>query len=304
MDVSIIIVNYNTKTLLKNCLKSVYDNTTDVSFEVIVSDNGSKDGSLEMIKAEFPSVVLLENNANIGFGAGNNRALAIAKGKFIFYLNSDTVLINNALSFFLDYWLLNNEKFNLGALGANLLNPDGSIQHSCADFPNIDSELKDTSREIFVNIKRIFNYYVFKHKRAVNKTIIPMTTGDVDTIVGAALFLKNDSFAHFDERFFMNYEETDLLYQIKKSEKKNMLIDGPKIIHFGGASSFEGHTNDLLKYANFSKIHFEISKIKYFKKNSCAPFKISLLKLLILILWCNPVLFPKTCKYMKAVLKI
>lgn len=101
MDVSIIIVNYNTKELTRNCLRSIFDQTKDVDFEVIVSDNGSTDGSIEMIRAEFPQVILIENNANLGFGAANNRGLKIARGKYVFYLNSDTVLLNNAVKLFL-----------------------------------------------------------------------------------------------------------------------------------------------------------------------------------------------------------
>ncbi|MFC2281975.1 MAG: glycosyltransferase family 2 protein, partial [Treponema socranskii subsp. buccale] len=90
MNVSVIIVNYNTRELTKNCLLSIYEKTQGINFEVIVSDNGSKDGSQDMIRTEFPQVSLIENNANLGFGTANNRALAAAKGKYVFYLNSDT----------------------------------------------------------------------------------------------------------------------------------------------------------------------------------------------------------------------
>ena len=90
MDVSIIIVNYNTKDLIKNCINSIYKHTKDVDFEIIVSDNGSVDGSIEMIKSEFPNVILIENGSNLGFGTANNRGLAIAKGKYIFYLIQKT----------------------------------------------------------------------------------------------------------------------------------------------------------------------------------------------------------------------
>ena len=103
MDVSIIIVSYNTKSLIKNCINSIYKYTKDISFEIIVSDNGSIDGSVEMIKRDFPSVILIENNENLGFGAANNKGLALAKGKYILYLNSDTILLNNSVKFFYDY---------------------------------------------------------------------------------------------------------------------------------------------------------------------------------------------------------
>ena len=84
LDVSIIIVNYNTKELTRNCLKSVFEQTKNISFEVIVSDNGSNDGSIEMIKSDFPQVVFIENNANLGFGVANNRGLKNCKGKIYF----------------------------------------------------------------------------------------------------------------------------------------------------------------------------------------------------------------------------
>ena len=88
MDVSIIIVNYNTHELLRDCLISIYKHTTEINFEVIVSDNGSVDGSIEMLKQDFPQVVLIENNANLGFGRENNRGLAVATGKSIGYRDS------------------------------------------------------------------------------------------------------------------------------------------------------------------------------------------------------------------------
>ena len=134
MDVSIIIVNYNTKQLLADCLNSIYEQTKDINFEVIVSDNGSKDGSIEMLKADFPQVILIENNANLGFGAANNRGLAIAKGKYIFYLNSDTILLNNAVKYFFDYFEENGDKENIGALGGNLLNTQGYTTDSGGTF--------------------------------------------------------------------------------------------------------------------------------------------------------------------------
>ena len=135
MQLSIIIVNYNTKSLLRNCLTSVYDLTSDITFEIIVSDNGSTDGSIEMLKTEFPQVILIENNANLGFGAANNRALDIAKGKYIFYLNSDTVLLNNACKIFYDYWESAQNKDSIGAIGANLLDKDNNVLTTT----NIDS---------------------------------------------------------------------------------------------------------------------------------------------------------------------
>ena len=112
MQVSIIIVNYNTKELLNNCLKSIYKYTKDIDFEIIVSDNGSTDNSISMLKTEFPQVVIVDNGKNLGFGAANNKGLEIAKGKYIFYLNSDTLILNNAVKIFYDYFEANENIFN------------------------------------------------------------------------------------------------------------------------------------------------------------------------------------------------
>ena len=124
INVSIIIVSYNTKELTHNCLKSVFEQTVNIDFEVIVSDNGSTDGSVEMIKKYFPQVALIENGANLGFGMANNRGLKVAKGKYIFYLNSDTILLNNAVKIFFDYWENAEDKESIGALGGILLDKD------------------------------------------------------------------------------------------------------------------------------------------------------------------------------------
>ena len=129
MQVSIIIVNYNTKDFLKNCLDSIYKHTTDIKYEIIVSDNGSTDGSLEMLSADYPKVRVVVNGKNLGFGAANNRALDVAKGKYIFYLNSDTLLLNNAVKLFYDYFEA-HENENLGAIGANLLDETNCVIHS------------------------------------------------------------------------------------------------------------------------------------------------------------------------------
>ena len=97
MDVSIIIINWNTKKLLSDCLRSVYENAGDVDYEVIVVDNASTDGSVEMVKRDFPQVILIENVANRGFAAANNQGMAVAKGRYVLLLNSDTLVLDDAI---------------------------------------------------------------------------------------------------------------------------------------------------------------------------------------------------------------
>ena len=303
MDVSIIIVNYNTKQLLADCLNSIYEQTKDISFEVIVSDNGSKDGSIEMLKADFPQVILIENNANLGFGAANNRGLAIAKGKYIFYLNSDTILLNNAVKYFFDYWENSPEKDSIGALGANLLSINKETIHSGGLFPDYKSDISGLMHNIYGFTKQFFFHKLFKknlpeYKNEKSEKII----GLIDYITGADLFLKNDNFAYFDEDFFMYCEETYLQYQLFMNNKNRLLINGPQIIHLEGASSKKITTDIVHKEASFASIQGKISRIIYFRKTGISTFKICALKIATILLWLNPLLFKTNAKYIKNII--
>lgn len=163
LDVSIIIVNYNTKKLLADCLASIYEQTNDIDFEVIVSDNASVDGSIEMLKADFPQVILIENNVNLGFGAANNRGLAIAKGKYIFYLNSDTILLNNSVKIFFDYWEKNGEKDNIGALGGALFSADMKYAGYGGNFSTLNHKLKVA----FIDFLRVYKNSLFNKESGI-----------------------------------------------------------------------------------------------------------------------------------------
>lgn len=305
MDVSVIIVNYNTCKITKNCLKSVFEQTTGIEFEVIISDNGSKDGSIEMIRTDFPQVVLIENNANLGFGTANNRALAVAKGKYVFYLNSDTLLLNNAVKIFFDYWENAPENETLGALGANLLDANGHIIHSHGAFPKINSIIADTVRALYGTYKlSLFN--------AIKKKPIPLCNqkqfsekrlGDVDYVTGADLFVKNDKYAYFDERYFMYCEEMDLQYRLMQHSKKRLLIDRPEIIHLEGASSKTTAPDAIRLFATSSSIYNNLSRIYFFRKHGANRFKIFILKTALFFIWLHPFIFPTTKRYLIKLLK-
>lgn len=266
LDVSIIIVNFNTKELTRNCLNSVFEQTKDILFEVIVSDNGSNDGSIEMIKSEFPQVVLIENNANLGFGAANNRGLKMAKGKYIFYLNSDTVLLNNAVKIFFDYWENFPEKGKIGALGCVLQDEKGNLIHSGGEFPKYKSVCKERFSELVhsyakylllkIHLERL---YQISRKEIKSERGIP---GEVDYVTGADLFMLNDSFAEFDERFVLYYEETDLQKNLRnQTGKKSLLISQPKIIHL-----LHKGRSEKIKFESFSTFHNKASSVFYFEK--------------------------------------
>jgi len=245
MQVSLIIVNYNTKELIMDCLKSVYDKTHDIDFEVIVVDNASSDGSIELMKSEYPDVRLIENSDNLGFGKANNIGLKSAKGQYVFLLNSDTVLLNNAVKKFYDF-MQENQGNMIGAIGGYLLDSKLNIIHSYNEFPTLSSLF-------FADLKILMD--LFKRKKSEIPTVKP-----VGYITGADLFLSKsllNEIGAFDPEYFMYFEETDLQYRMSESGYARLVVPGPEIIHLEGKSS---------SISNKRRLIFEESKFKYLKK--------------------------------------
>lgn len=306
MDVSIVIVNYNTRDLLRDCLKSIYEKTKSVDFEVIVSDNGSVDGSVEMIRSEFPQVIVIENNANLGFGTANNRGTERACGKYIFFLNSDTVLLNNAVKIFFDYWESSSDRENIGAIGANLLDKNGNISHSGENFPSLNKAIKDTFLRVISCSVRTFLYLVFRKPIAripsQNESRVPYY-GEIDQVVGADLFMLNNEDALFDEKIFLYCEETELEYRLYRKNKKRLLIDGPQIVHLEGAST-KKQLDKVRYFKSFSVINFNLYRVYFFKKHFNSPFRVFVLKLCLFMLWMNPLIFGETKKYFGRLFRI
>jgi len=132
MDLSIIIVSWRVRDLLEKCLKSIFEQTRDIEFEVFVVDNNSEDGSLEMVKSKFSHVQLIANKKNLGFAKANNQAIKQARGEYILLLNPDTEILNGALEKSLNFMRKNPK---IGVLGCQILNSDGSLQPSVRRFP-------------------------------------------------------------------------------------------------------------------------------------------------------------------------
>lgn len=302
MDVSIIIVNYNTKDLTVNCIKSIKEYTKDVEYEILLSDNGSVDNSVITIRQYFPDVIIVENNANLGFGTANNRALKYAKGKYIFYLNSDTEVRNNAVKLFYDYYEKNKINENLGAIGCNLLRSDFTINHSYGEFPDTKKIIKDLIHanyglfKLFILNKKDYN------SNSKNMTNCSKFIGKVDYLIGADLFLENNKYAYFDERYFLYCEEVDLQYQLYLENKNRIIIDGPEIIHFDGQSSKNNRNIIFPELTKFSSQCNNISRVQFIKKNY-SYFKGEIIKLLTLLLWLNPLIFKYNKKSLKKLLK-
>ncbi len=245
MELSIIIVSWNTCDLLQACLESVYRNAPDCLFEVLVVDNASKDGSLEMVRGRFPRVVVLSNTRNLGFASANNQAIAISSGRYILLLNSDTVVMPGALEKLIEFF---EQHPRAGAAGGHLLNPDGSLQYSCSPSPTLRSEARRLLRMPGV---RTDGYY-------------PMETWDlhkyheVDVLLGACLMLRKEvlnTVGVLDETYFMYSEEVDLCRRVQLAGWKLFWVPNAFVLHHGGQSTGQIADKMFLQLYK-SKLHF------------------------------------------------
>jgi len=204
-DLSIIIVNFNNKKLLKECLDSIYKNTRRITFEIIVSDNGSTDDAPAMVKTDFPEVKLIDNKENLGFAKANNLGLKIAKGHYSILLNNDTILKDSSLDLLVEFM---DKTPEAGACGPKLLNIDGTIQHQGG----------------------LFGKKFWQSK-------IPTT---VDFVIGAALVVRREVIEQvgmMDENLFFYNDDLDWCMSIRKAGWKIYFVPQAEIIHYGGYSS-------------------------------------------------------------------
>lgn len=219
MDLSIIIVNYNTKDLLQKCLQSVFSSRTDYHFEVLVSDNGSSDNSQDMVKQEFPQVKLIENRMNLGFSKGNNVAIKQASGKYILLLNSDTEVKPDTF----DLCIRRTEQDqSIGVLGCKVLLPDGSLDSACRrKFPNPwNSFLR------LFGLKKFSDYNI---TAPIDEEI------EVDAVMGAFMMVRKsviDQVGLLDEEFFMYGEDLDWCFRIHVSGFRILYYPKAQITHY------------------------------------------------------------------------
>jgi len=254
MDVSFIIVNYNTKDQLYNCITSIIEKTNGILFEIIVVDNASVDGSIELLKSSFADVRIIANKDNLGFGKANNLGAKQAIGKYLFFLNSDTILINNAcLSFF--ERLENNPK--IASCGGNLIFEDGSENISYGNFPTLSM--------YFFNhgFKKIFKKYYNTHLSAGIKVNGRKEPFQVSYVCGADIFVRKNVFDEmkgFNEAFFLYFEETDLYKRMANKGYKSIIYPEIDIIHLSGQSA--------QKIKQLSNDYYHISKFRYVRMHS------------------------------------
>ena len=223
MDVSVIILNYNTLHVLLPCIDSIVENTKDLRYEIIVADNGSTNNSCEVL-AHDNRIVFIPIGENLGFGRGNNAALKQAKGKYIFFLNSDTLLRNNAIKILFDF----AEQYpgKLGALGCVLENTQGQPIHSYGRFPRTRD---DFSKLLLTPLKKALHLYHPKPLRW------PETWMKVEYVTGADLFVSRsvlDECGAFHPAFFMYCEESEMQRRFMRKGYDNVLMSGPRIVLF------------------------------------------------------------------------
>lgn len=231
VDVSVVIINYNTRELTRECIQSIYDQTLQVSFEVIVIDNASTDGSIETLSSlDHENYFYIYNRENTGFSRANNIASQNARGKYLFFMNSDMVLVNDVLSILTGH-MRNNP--GTGIAGPRFLNPDGSLQISCRNFPGIIFGCL----KFFPFLKGFLSgpaldYY--QQDRDYSKL------QRVDTVSAGALLLERELFerlGRFDEFSFMYAEDADICRRVRDLGKTVDFVPEARLIHYGGQSS-------------------------------------------------------------------
>jgi GT2 family glycosyltransferase len=254
MKLSVVILSYNTRDLLKNCLESISANTHGLDYEVIVVDNGSRDGSREYLRSleqkrfrnieekekstkflNFYNSIFLKvifNRKNLGFAAGNNVGIKKALGDYILLLNSDTLIKNGALLKLADYM---DQHPKVAAVGPRLLNKDGSFQASVGRFPTLP----------------VVFWMLFKEHFGGSEYVrqSPLQEGVVDWVMGAALMIRKEVFEKvglLDENIFMYMEEVEWCYRVKKAGFKIHFYPGAQITHLWQGSSRTGRKDPIL----------------------------------------------------------
>ncbi len=278
LDLGIVIVNYNVRDLLRDCLASVYDSRGDVSFEVCVVDNGSEDGSADMVAEEFPQVRIVRTE-NRGYAAGNNlglrqfgfgdggemagrveaRGTGFAQPAYALLLNPDTVLPPSALA---DMLAFMEERDQAGVAGPRLVREDGSLDRACRrSFPTPEVALYRMSglSHLFPHSERFGRY---------NLTYLPPeVTTEVDSVVGAFMLIRREALNQvglLDEQFFMYAEDLDLCYRIKQQGWQVWYNAAVTVLHYKGQSSRQRSTFANVKFYETMRLFHD----KHFKQQT------------------------------------
>lgn len=249
IDLSVVIVNWNTRELLARCLASVFETASDLDLEILVVDNASSDGSADAVRKHFPQVRLIENSENTGFARANNQAIRNSSGRCIVLLNPDTELSPGALTTLVRFM---ETCPRCGAAGARLINPDGSPQPSCGPKPTLRRELCG-----------LFHLDGLTSRGCSDMGVgASMAPKEVSVLQGACMLLRRDALDEvglLDEDYFIYSEEVDLCHRLGTSGWKVYWVPQAVVMHHGGQSTSQAAGNMFL--------HLYGSKVLFFRKH-------------------------------------
>ncbi len=250
-DLSFIIVNWNTRQLLIDCIHSISSTVAGLTYRIWVVDNGSVDGSVHAVRERFPHVAVIENGENLGFAAAVNRALGNNGADYSILLNTDAVLLEGAISTLHTFM---EQHRDVGIAGAQLQRPDGAKQHSYDNYPTLATELFNKS------ILR----WLFPGKYP-GKRQTYTRPAEVESVIGACLMIRNEAvrqIGKLDEDYFFFLEETDWCYRMRKAGWRVMHVPDARVVHLGGESKKKAPWQSQIEYCR--------SLYLYFKKNGTA----------------------------------
>lgn len=267
MDISVIIVSYNTKQLLDDCLASVMRNfrASLVTFEVIVVDNVSTDGTRQMLRQKYPTVRSVFNDTNVGFGKANNQGIRMAHGDYILLLNSDTIIPNQAIVKLYRF----ARRFPNSFVGPKLLNKDGSSQTSCGPF---------------FSLPVVFAALFLKGDSIGLTRWSPTRIKRVDWVSGACMMARREMYLDnllFDEKILMYMEEVDLLMRARLKGYKTYFYPGSRIIHLGSGSSINKRSGPVLNIYKGLMYVYQ----KHYSQTALVSLRV-LLQTKAIIAWC------------------
>jgi GT2 family glycosyltransferase len=267
MELSVIIVSYNVRDYLRQCLVSVQAASKNLDIEVFVVDNNSNDGSPDLVKKIFPSVNLICNKSNPGFSVANNQALRIAGGRLLLLLNPDTIVENDTFSNCIDFM---NCHADAGALGVRMVNGEGKY------LPESKRAFPDPYTAFF---KSFGIGYLFPKSSYFNRYYLPQIdsneTSLTEVISGAFMMVRREALdisGLLDESFFMYGEDIDLSYRLLQTGYKNYYFPGTQITHFKGKSTKRNSFTDILHFYKAMRIY-----VRKRYKRQLWPFRILLL---------------------------
>jgi GT2 family glycosyltransferase len=283
VDVSIIIVAWSVRELLHNCLKSVYEKTEGINFEVIYVDNGSEDGSVEMVKKEFPEVIIIENDENKGFIIANNQAIEIAKGRYVLLLNSDTIILNNAIAKSVEFADANPEA---AVVGCRTLNPDGTLQRSAFMYPSL----------LNMFLSATYLYKCFPRSRFFGREMMTWydfnDVKEVEAVRGCFALVRRKAFGQIglmDDVYFVYGDDIDWCYRFRKAGWKIMFTPVPEIIHYGGQTTTKMPSEFAFQLFGSKLLFLKIHRNKF--EFLLARFLIALYMLMRIPYWIAKAIF-------------